>query len=201
MRQSKGMMPKKRFPVSEAHRLDLPARKVWLPPGDVLSAIGVQPGQTIADVGAGTGYFSLPLALAVGPNGKVYAVDAQDEMLSLLWQRRDEAAITNIKLMHAEADKTGLPEGICDLFFAANVWHEFNDRAAVLQESTRILKAGGRVAIVDWRTDSPPKPGPPLNRRIDSSDAVDALRSQGFRNITVVHVGLYSWLVQGEMGE
>lgn len=194
-------MQNKRFPASEAHRLDLPARRVWLPPADVLIAIGVQAGQTIADVGAGTGYFSLPLALAVGPDGKVYAVDAQDEMLSVLWQKRDEAAITNIKLMHAEADKTGLPESSCDLFLAANVWHEFNDRVAVVREAIRVLRTSGRISILDWRTDVPPEPGPPLKHRINSADAVDALRSHGFQNIIVAHVGFYSWLVQGEMGK
>lgn len=194
-------MQNRRFPASEAHRLDLPARRIWLPPAEVLRAIAVKTGHTIADVGAGTGYFSIPLAIAVGPGGKVYAVDAQDEMLSLLWQKRDQAGITNIKLMHSEADKTGLPEGSCDLFFAANVWHEFNDRVAVLRESTRVLKTSGRIAILDWRTDSPSEPGPPVKHRLDSSDAVDAVRFQGFQNVTVAQVGQYSWLVQGEMGK
>jgi len=196
---SKDEMHNRRFPASETHRLDLPARRIWLPPADVLEAMAVHFGQTIADVGAGTGYFSLPLAEAVGPQGKVYAVDAQNEMLVLLRQKLDAAALSNIELVHAEADDTGLHESTCDLFFAANVWHEFEDPAAILQEAARVLKACGQIAILDWRTDAPPEPGPPLDHRLDSSNAADALRSHGFQNITVAHVGHYSWLVQGEI--
>lgn len=192
-------MHTRQFPASEAHRLDLPARRIWLPPAEVLAAMALSPGQTIADVGAGTGYFSLPLAQAVGPRGKVYAVDAQNEMLSLLKQKLDEAAVSNVELIHAEADKTSLPESSCDLFFAANVWHEFDDCTTVLQEAVRVLKAGGQIAILDWRPDAPPEPGPPLAHRLHSSGAVNALASSGFQNIAVAHVGLYSWLVQGEM--
>jgi ubiquinone/menaquinone biosynthesis C-methylase UbiE len=161
--------------------------------------MNVHSGQTVADVGAGTGYFSLPLADAVGLQGKVYAVDSQNEMLALLRQKLDEAAIPNVELIHAEAGNTTLPQSSCDLFFAANVWHEFEDRGAVLKEAARVLKAGGQVAILDWRTDAPPEPGPPVAHRLHSSNAVDALCSQGFQNITVSFVGLYSWLVQGEI--
>ena len=192
-------MHNRRFPSSEAYRLDLPARRIWLPPADVLGAMAVRSGQTVADVGAGTGYFSLPLAETVGLQGKVYAVDAQNEMLALLRHKLDDAAILNVELIHAEASNTNLPRCSCDLFFAANVWHEFEDRSAVLKEAARVLKAGGQVAILDWRTDAPPEPGPPLDHRLDSSNAADALRSQGFQNIAVARVGLYSWLVKGEV--
>jgi ubiquinone/menaquinone biosynthesis C-methylase UbiE len=192
-------MNNRRFPSSEAYRLDLPARRIWLPPADVLVAMNVHSGQTVADVGAGTGYFSLPLADAVGLQGKVYAVDAQNEMLALLRHKLEEAAIPNVELIHTEAVNTGLAAGSCDLFFAANVWHEFEDRSAVLKEAARVLKAGGQVAILDWRTDAPPEPGPPVVHRLHSSNAMDALRSQGFQNIAVARVGLYSWLVKGEV--
>lgn len=120
-------------------------------------------------------------------------------MLELLRQKLDDAAISNVELIHAEAGDTGLAAGSCDLFFAANVWHEFEDRGAVLKEAARVLKARGKVAILDWRTDAPPEPGPPVAHRLHSSNAVDALRSQGFQNRAVARVGLYSWLVKGEV--
>ncbi len=110
----------------------------------------------------------------------------------------NESALSIVELIHAEADNTGLPASCCDLFFAANVWHEFEDRAAVLRESARVLKLGGRIAILDWRTDVPPEHGPSLEHRLDSSHAVDALRSSGFQKVATANVGLYSWLVQGE---
>jgi ubiquinone/menaquinone biosynthesis C-methylase UbiE len=192
-------MNERRFNATHARRLDDPARRVSLPPAEVLAAMVLLSGETIADVGAGTGYFSLPLAQAVGPQGKVYAVDAQEEMLSLLRQKLDEAALANVELIHAEADNTRLTASSCDLVFAANVWHEFDDHAAVLRESARVLKVGGRIAILDWRTDAEPVAGPPLEHRLDSSHAMDALRSSGFQKVATANVGLYSWLVQGEM--
>jgi len=158
----------------------------------------IHSGDAIADIGAGTGYFSLPLAQAVGPQGKIYAVDAQEEMLSLLRQKLDEAALINVELIHAEADSTSIPTSSCNLFFIANVWHELDDHTAVLRESSRVFKAGGHVAILDWRTDVDPVTGPPLEHRLDSSHAVALLRSAGFQDVKTASVGLYSWLVQGE---
>ncbi|HEV2484595.1 MAG TPA: class I SAM-dependent methyltransferase [Terracidiphilus sp.] len=191
-------MHDKRFPTSEAHRLDDPARKVWLPPAEVLGVLTLRSGDTVADLGAGTGYFSLPLAQAVGAEGKVYAVDAQAEMLAHLRQKLHERSVSNVELIHAEAESTALPEGCCSLVFLANVWHEFADRSAVLEESRRILKHRGRIAIIDWRPDVERETGPPLDHRLDASNAVNLLRSTGFHQAANVNVGRYSWLVQGE---
>jgi predicted methyltransferase len=179
----KSDMHSRRFPASEAHRLDDPARKEWLPPEEVLHALALHSGETIADVGAGTGYFSLPLAQAVGPEGKVYAVDAQVEMLSLLQQKLTASA--------------GLPASSCYLFFLANIWHEIEDQSAVLREAIRVLKKSGRIAILDWRPDVDPEQGPPLAHRVDPSRAKESLRSEGFEHVEIANVGRYSWLVQG----
>jgi ubiquinone/menaquinone biosynthesis C-methylase UbiE len=195
---SEAGMNERCFNAAHAHRLDDPARRAWLPPAAVLAAMALHSGETVADVGAGTGYFSLPLAQAIGPQGKVYAVDAQDEMFSLLRQKLDEFTLSIVELIRAEADNTGLPASSCDLVFAANVWHEFDDHTAVVREFARVLKAGGRIAILDWRTDVEPVAGPPLEHRLDSSHAMDALRFSGFQKVATANVGLYSWLVQGE---
>jgi ubiquinone/menaquinone biosynthesis C-methylase UbiE len=191
-------MHDKRFPASQAHRLDDPARKVWLPPAEVLAALSLRPDDTIADLGAGTGYFSLLLAKAVGANGKVYAVDAQDEMLALLRQKLQDNSVSNVELIHAEAESTTLPDTCCSLVFLANVWHEFADRSVVLEESLRILNHRGRIAILDWRPDVEREAGPPLDHRLAASDAADRLLSSGFHQVANVNVGRYSWLVQGE---
>ncbi len=138
-------MNEKRFPASEAHRLDDPARAEWLAPSDLLSALNLHAGQTVADVGAGTGYISLPFAQFVGLKGKVYAVDAQAGMLSLLQQKIDKYHLSNVIPIQAEAQQTGLSASCCGLFFMANVWHEIEDRNAVLGEALRVLEPGGRM--------------------------------------------------------
>jgi len=195
---SKSPMHGKRFAASEAHRLDAPARLLWLPPAVVIAALRLRSGDTIADVGAGTGYFSLPLAQAAGPEGKVYALDAQEEMLAHLRQKLQEGPVSNVELIHAEAESTALQDACCSLVFLANVWHEFADRSVVLEEAHRILMHRGRIAILDWRPDVEREFGPPLDHRLDASNAVTLLRSTGFHQVTNMNVGQYSWLVQGE---
>jgi ubiquinone/menaquinone biosynthesis C-methylase UbiE len=192
-------MHDRRFAASQARRLDDPARRVWLPPAEVLGALGLRAGDTVADVGAGTGYFALPMAKAVGPKGKVYAVDAQPEMLEWLKQKLDEAGLANVELVQAEAEQTTLPASSCDIYFQANVWHELDDCGAAVREARRVLKAGGKAAILDWRPDVEPEGGPPLAHRIEPSHAMEHLRAAGFYAVSHVETGRYSWLVQGEM--
>jgi ubiquinone/menaquinone biosynthesis C-methylase UbiE len=191
-------MNDRRFPASRAQRLENPERLLWLPPAEVIVAPALRPGETIADVGAGTGYFSLPLPHAVGALGKVYAVDAQAELLSWLKQKLDDAPFTNVELIRAEADQTGLPTSSCSLFFLANVWHEIVDPIAALAEAMRVLKPRGRIAILDWRANVDPEHGPPFFHRVKVSDAMESLRSVGFVQVANAEVGRYSWLVQGE---
>ena len=191
-------MHDRRINPSLAHRLDDPARLLWLPPDEVIAMLRVQPGDLVADLGAGTGYFTLPLAHALGSKGKVWAVDAQTEMLSLLKEKLDLAGVSNVELVCAEGDRTEIPDAACTLVFLANVWHEFEDRDAVLREAQRILSTGGRVAILDWRTDVEPVHGPPLAHRIAAADAVRDMRHAGFEQLASAEVGRYSWVVQGE---
>jgi ubiquinone/menaquinone biosynthesis C-methylase UbiE len=193
-------MSDRRFNANLAERLDRPERLSWLPPAEVLQAIDVKPGEVIADIGAGTGYFTLPLAAAVGGSGKVYALDSQLEMLKLLRNKLDGSAAENVELLVAEADSTGLRSGCCDLVILANVWHEFPDRSAVLRESKRILKQAGRIAILDWRPDVEPEHGPPLSHRLSADSACAELSAEGFAGASAINIGTYSWLIQASAG-
>ncbi len=192
-------MNDRRFNPSQAHRLDVPERQIWLPSAEVVRALDIRIGDTVADIGAGTGYFSVPLAMAVGERGKVYAIDVQAEMLALLQQKLRNRATLNIDLIQAEADATNLPGVCCTLAFLANVWHEFDDRRAVLDEVRRILSPGGRIAVLDWRPDVERDAGPPLEHRLRAVDIQDELHLAGFSQTSVANVGQYSWLVQGRM--
>ena len=189
----------RRFSASQAHRLDDPARHEWLPPDEVLAALDAQPGQTVADVGAGTGYFALPLAHAVGPTGKVYAVDSQAEMLGHLLEKLGPSIPAPVELVHAEADHTNLPDSSCDLWLLANLWHEIEDCAAAVREAHRALRPSGHIAILDWRPDVERIAGPPLEHRLAPAHAIEHLRAEGFDAIAESTVGLYSWLVMAKV--
>ena len=182
---------------SGAGKLDNPERLLWIPPAMVVAALTVQPGDVLADIGAGTGYFSLPLANATGQLGKVFAVDCQAEMLGHLQSKLEDDNRCNIRIISAEAVCTGLPDGSCDLVFMAFVWHEFENRQNVLSESRRILNPRGRIAVVDWRPDVEPQPGPPLEHRISASDALSDLGMAEFYDLRHRNIGKFSWLVQG----
>ena len=190
-------MHERRFHPSQAHKLDDPERQTWLPPDEILSSLKLQPEWTVADIGAGTGYFTLPIARAVGERGRVFAVDVAPEMLERIRAKLAEAAVHNVLLNEGEASATGISPQSCDCVFLANVWHEFDDRAAVLAETARILKPGGRIAILDWRPDVAPDHGPPLEHRISADAATEALREAGFSADSRPWVGTRSWLVLG----
>ena len=116
------------FNPQDAHKIEDPERQVWLPVADVIQALAIRPGMHIADVGAGTGYFAIPIAHAVGPDGIVYAVDLQREMLDLLRQKFGRrAAPRNIDLVEGAASKTTLASKRADMVFIANVWHELDN--------------------------------------------------------------------------
>jgi ubiquinone/menaquinone biosynthesis C-methylase UbiE len=183
------------MPASNAHRLDDPERLRFLPPDAVLNRLPLKPGIVVADVGAGTGYFSLPIARAIGIGGKLFAVDVQHEMLELLQQKLGRPDTpSNIVLVHGEAKTTTLDDHSCDLVFLANVWHELPDHAAALMEIRRILKPGGTLAIVDWRPDTEHPPGPPVEHRISADNVCRDLESHGFECDAPFKVGQYSYM-------
>ena len=133
-------MNERTFHASEARKLETPERLSWLPPAEIVAALNLRNAMTIADVGAGTGFFSIPIANEVGTSGKVIAVDMQQEMLNLLAQKLHNLdSPLNIELIKGEASNTTLTEHSVDVVFMANVWHELDDHALVLKEVQRIL--------------------------------------------------------------
>jgi len=200
-------MHDRRFDPAQAHKLEDPERLTFMPPEEVLSALHLSPGMTVADIGAGTGYFAIPMAKAVQPAGRVYAVDLEPTMLRLLDEKLGApSAPDNITLVQGDAAQTSLPDELCDVLLVANVWHELEDQVEVLRELCRILKPQGRLAILDWRSDVPARahgaprtqtdpPGPPREHRIPAEKVLETLRSNKFSPVESVNVGAYSYLI------
>jgi len=193
-------MNERTFSHLQAAKLDAPERRTWLPVSPVLEQLAPRLGSTVADIGAGTGYFSLPMANAVGESGRIFAVDLQPEMLVLLEAKLTDAHITNVDCRIGEAAFTRLESGSCHLVLMANLWHELDDFPQVLAEVRRILVNNGRVAILDWRPGVEQPPGPPLVQRIPAESVVEDLEIAGFVIVSNHEVGLYSYLITADTG-
>lgn len=158
--------------------LDDPKRRRLLDPGNILKNIGIEEGQVIVDVGAGTGYFSFPMAELVGDTGRVYAVDINQEMLDTLEQRSKEFQFPNIEMILSSEDKIGLPDDVADMAIMVNVLHELKG-TATLEEARRLLKSGGRLVIIDWKKKVELR-GPPSFIRLKTEKARSICEDAGF---------------------
>ncbi|MCC7079198.1 MAG: class I SAM-dependent methyltransferase [Burkholderiales bacterium] len=153
-----------------AQVFDDPARDTWQKPHEVIRALALKPDAVIADVGAGTGYFSVRFAHAV-PKGRVYAVDIEPAMVKHLAERAQRSGLKNVVAVQASADSPKLPQKV-DLVVLVDVYHHIGDRTRYLRGLRDSLQPGGRVAIIDLRIDSPF--GPPRSARI----APDRVRAE-----------------------
>lgn len=146
-------------------RLEDPARARWQRPSRLVSALGLRPGQTVAEIGAGSGYLVRRLARVVGPRGRVYAVDVEPRMLPVLLERLRRARIANVTPVLGRDDDPLLPDRSCDLVLVVNTYHHFPGGPRYLRRLARLLRAGGRLVNVDFHRRETPV-GPPLERRI-----------------------------------
>lgn len=126
------------------------AQESWSQAARVVRTLGLQQGQTVADIGAGGGYFSVLLARAVGPRGRVYAVDISPASIRYINQYAAAQKTPNVTAVLAAPDHPGLPDGSVDLVFIRNTYHHLGDRVAYCRRLQRSLKPGGRVAIIDF---------------------------------------------------
>jgi len=144
--------------------LERPERETEERPDTVLRLLNLKPGDTVADIGAGSGYFSRRLARAVGPRGHVFAVDIQIQMLTDITNRLARAGITNVSpVLGADRDPR-LPPASIDLALLVDVYHELEYPFEMLVAISRSLKPGGRVVLVEYRAEDPAVPIKPLHK-------------------------------------
>lgn len=130
--------------------LESPQREQWQQPDRVVAALGLQQGDVVADVGAGSGYFTFRLAKVVGSGGKVYAVDIQEEMLAYIRAKMQKTGITNIVPVRSAPIDPMLPAASCNSILLVNTYHELVDPVALMKNLRQALKPGGTIAIVNW---------------------------------------------------
>lgn len=119
-------------------------------PQRVIRALDLRSGDDVADIGSGSGYFTFHLADAVGPSGKVYAVDIDRGLNAYVAKRAREKGYQNIAVILAEQHNPRLPESGIDLIFICNTYHHLDDRTAYFANARKYLRAGGRLAVIDF---------------------------------------------------
>lgn len=159
-----------------AKEFDDPSRDAWQMPARVIEALALKPGQSIADIGAGTGYFSARLARSSAAP-VVYAVDIEPSMVAYLKNRAAKEGLKNLNPVQAAADGANLPAPV-DTILIVDTYHHLPNRVAYFTTLKRSLKPGGTLAIVDFRKDAPS--GPPVEFRFTPEQISGELSQAGF---------------------
>jgi protein-L-isoaspartate O-methyltransferase len=138
--------------------LERPEREREEQPAKLLKALKLKPGDAVADVGAGSGYHTFRMAKEVGPEGKVYAVDIQKEMLDIIRQRMRARGVANVEPVLGKVADPMLPKGALDLILLVDVYHEFSHPYEMTEAMVRALRPGGRLVLVEYRLEDPKVP-------------------------------------------
>jgi ubiquinone/menaquinone biosynthesis C-methylase UbiE len=183
----------KKFPVERADELLSPSRAAILDPQIVFGYLPMRVYQEIADIGCGPGYFTIPLA-KYAFDGKIHAVDVQQEMLDKVQLALDEARLTNGIMHLSKESKLPLDDDSIDGALLVNSLYEANNPGALLKETRRALRRGGWGAIIDWRKEDM-EVGPPTDARLSRDDAVAAATEAGFKIISTYDMNHYEYVV------
>jgi ubiquinone/menaquinone biosynthesis C-methylase UbiE len=165
-----------RFSPENMHRLDTPERQKLMPPKELLDIV-LRSQDTVVDLGAGTGYFSIPAARMT--NGTVFAVDVEPKILEVLQERAAEQDLSNITPIISVIEDIPLQDYMADVVITSFVLHAVRPLSNSLQEIHRIMKVGGKLLCLDWEPKESPM-GPPMEVRIASGDMEKALNEAGF---------------------
>jgi arsenite methyltransferase len=160
--------------------LDDPARDAYQKPHEVITALNLKPGEVIADIGAGSGYFTFRLARHVGDTGRVYAVDVSPDMIVHLNRRIRDLQLKNVVTILAAPDDPLLADASIDRFLICDTWHHIENHPRYLGLLKKMLKADGQVVMIDFKKTETPV-GPPLEMRIDRGDLLREMETNGFR--------------------
>ncbi|MGG6432358.1 class I SAM-dependent methyltransferase [Anoxybacillus sp. D401a] len=170
------------FHHSKAEKLLNPKRRKLIAPEKVISLLNVSEHDIVADLGAGNGYFTVPMAKVAKT---VYAVDVQQEMLDLLQQHAEKEGVENISYILSDVAKTTISPQSVEKGLMAFVLHEVDDREAVFAEIARIIKPNGAFLFIEWEAVES-EMGPPLHERIPSHQLMDEAKAH-FTHVELVH--------------
>lgn len=169
------------FDPSDLGLLESPDRDLWQRPDQIMDAMAIADASVVADIGAGSGWFTIRMARRVGPQGRVYAEDVQTEMINAITRRVTREGLSNVHAVLGLKNDPRLPEAV-DAALIVDAYHEIENRVAVLSNLARALKPQGRIGIVDFKLDGS-GPGPDPDERVSPDVVVKDAEEAGLRLI------------------
>jgi ubiquinone/menaquinone biosynthesis C-methylase UbiE len=157
--------------------LESEERKTWQNPDEILGQLELKPDYVVADLGCGSGYFSVPISRKVK---KVYGIDVQQEMLDYLDQKVQKQKISNIETVLSHGNDIPLENESVDLLLTVNTLHEFRDKEKTAKEIQRVLKHNGKAVIVDFVKKETTR-GPPVKIRVSQQQAIELFEKEGLK--------------------
>jgi ubiquinone/menaquinone biosynthesis C-methylase UbiE len=172
------------FDTHKWQRMESPERVERLDPPTMIGRLGLHHGMHVADLGSGTGLFTIELAKAVGPTGRVFALDQSEEMRQVMLEKGlpPMVRVMAVDLHH----DLPLPEGSLDCCFIAFVLHEITPPEHMVAQMHHVLRHGGKVAVLEFLDEAPDGAGPPKARRIGATKLTDMLTAHGFESPEVL---------------
>jgi SAM-dependent methyltransferase len=167
--------------------LERPEREAEEAPTKAVAALELRQGQVVADIGAGSGYYTMLLRAAVGPGGRVYATDIQPEMLALIRRKIEKQQIGNVELVLGTPTESRLPDAAVDLALMVDVYHELAQPQVFLRSLKRAIKPDGRLVLIEFRKESEWVPIRP-EHKMSVRDARMELEAEGYRFERVIDV-------------
>jgi len=188
------------FPPENLGLLESPDRDAWQKPDQIMDALGIADGSTVADIGPGAGWFTIRLARRVGPNGTVYAEDVQRQMLEAVRRRVSREGLLNVQGRLGTSTDPRLPERAIDAILVVDMYSEVDvdDRITFLRNLARALKPNGRIGIVNYKPGrGGPGPSPAEGVRVESAAVEADARAAGLRVLSRENLPFQYLLVLG----
>ncbi|MFZ3578322.1 class I SAM-dependent methyltransferase [Virgibacillus sp. DJP39] len=188
-------MSDKKFNPDKAHKLISIERKALLPPDKILEYLAIDSNDIVADLGAGNGYFTIPIAKST--NDTVYAVDIEPKMLNMLKENADKENINNINYVEGDLVNIKLDDESINKAIVSMVIHEVTSINQTINEIKRILKPGGKILIIEWKAIETEQ-GPPLHERIPANDLLDTFKSANF-DVELIDLNQQHYAIRASM--
>jgi len=160
--------------------LENPQRAAEQKPEEVIDALGIKAGETIADIGAGSGFFAFRFSPHIGKSGRVYAVDISSDMILHMNRHIRDHKLTNVTTILSAPDDPLLMDSSINRFFVCNTWHHVPNRPQYISLMKRMLKPGGQIIVIDYRKEQLPV-GPPPEMKMAREEVLREMESGGFK--------------------